>query len=66
MPLANEEMEFYSENGYLLKKHLIPASITKKVAKETDQIHERMLENIPSGIGISWEEYNDPENPKKD
>ena len=65
MPLTNREMEFYSENGYLLKKRLIPTSITKQVAESTDQIHERMLENIPSGIGISWEEYDDPEIPKR-
>ena len=65
MPLTNREMEFYSENGYLLKKRLIPTSITKQVAESTDQIHERMLENIPSGIGISWEEYDDPEKPKR-
>ncbi len=52
----NREMEFYSENGYLLKKHLVPTSIIEQIAKETDQIHERMLDNIPSSIGISWEE----------
>ena len=65
MSLMNREMEFYSENGYLLKKHLVPTSIIEQVAKETDQIHERMLDNIPSSIGVSWEEYDDPGKPKR-
>ena len=60
------DLNFYEQNGYLVKKGLISADLLALVDSEIDQLHQRMATEIPDGIGVSWEEYvhTEPEKPK--
>jgi ectoine hydroxylase-related dioxygenase (phytanoyl-CoA dioxygenase family) len=61
MSITPEEKQFYAENGYLLKRGLIPLEWIQQIHKDVDNIHERMAEQPAEGIGISWEEYDEPD-----
>jgi ectoine hydroxylase-related dioxygenase (phytanoyl-CoA dioxygenase family) len=65
MRLTLEERRFYDENGYLLKKRLIPLEWIEQIKKEIDGLHERMATQPLEGIGISWEVFDDPSKPRR-
>jgi ectoine hydroxylase-related dioxygenase (phytanoyl-CoA dioxygenase family) len=63
--LTPEELHFFDENGYLLKKGLIPPEGMEQVRREIENIHERMAQQPPPEVHISWEDYDDPARPKR-
>ena len=63
--LTSEEKQFYEENGYLLKKNLVPLDWIAQVKQEIEGIHERMAAQAPEGVTVSWEVYDDPAKPKR-
>jgi phytanoyl-CoA hydroxylase len=65
MALTSEEKKAYEENGYLLKKGLIPLDWIAQVKREIEGIHERMAAQPLEGVTASWEVYDDPAKPKR-
>ncbi|MDQ3814845.1 MAG: phytanoyl-CoA dioxygenase family protein [Armatimonadota bacterium] len=65
MALTSEEKSFYEENGYLLKKQLIPLEWIESIKAEIAGIHERMAAEPAPGIHISWEKLDDPGRPPR-
>ena len=65
MSITPEEKQFYTENGYLLKRGLIPLDWIQQIHGDVDNIHERMAAQPAEGVGISWEEYDDPDHPPR-
>jgi ectoine hydroxylase-related dioxygenase (phytanoyl-CoA dioxygenase family) len=63
--LTPEEIHFYEENGFLLKKQLIPLEWIEQVKSEIENIHERMAAQPAEGVHVSWEVYDDPTKPKR-
>jgi ectoine hydroxylase-related dioxygenase (phytanoyl-CoA dioxygenase family) len=63
--LTPEELHFYEENGFLLKKQLIPLEWIEQIKSEIENIHERMAAQPVEGIHVSWEVYDDPNKPKR-
>lgn len=63
--LTAEERRFYEENGYLLKKRLVPLDWIEQVSQEIEGIHERMAAQPAQGVTVSWEVYDDPAKPKR-
>ena len=58
--LTNEGRQFYDDNGYVLKKQLTPFELTQQINEEIENIHGRMAKQPIDGIGLSWEEFDDP------
>lgn len=65
MGLTDAEQKFYDQNGYVLKKGLIPPDEISHIEREIAGLHGRMAENAPDSIGISWEEFEDEHLPKR-
>ncbi len=63
--LPPEELHFYEENGFLLKKQLIPLEWIEQIKHEIENIHERMVEKPVEGVHVSWEVYDDPNKPRR-
>ena len=64
MGITDKEIQFYENNGYLLKKGLVSSEDISRILVEIDDIHNRMAEKSTDGIGISWEVYeDDPDHP---
>jgi ectoine hydroxylase-related dioxygenase (phytanoyl-CoA dioxygenase family) len=61
MPLAltPQEVDFFHDQGYLVKPALIPPDWLAEMDAETERLHERMAERTPEGVGVSWETYED-------
>ena len=64
MGLTDTEKAFYDQNGYVLKKGLITSREISHIEREIAGLHERMAENAPDGIGISWEEFENEHMPQ--
>ncbi len=64
MPLTDNDRNFFIDNGFFVKRQIIDGEWIAQIQKETDQLHERMTEHTPQGVGISWEEYED-DRPKR-
>ena len=64
--LSPNDRDFYDENGYLVKKCLINAEQLNQVKVEIEGLHQRMANQVPDGVGISWEEHvhGEPDKPK--
>ncbi len=65
MSLTSKEKQFYEENGYFLKKGLLPLEWINEIQEEVENIHERMAKQPAEGIGISWEEFDDSNHPAR-
>ena len=65
MSLTTQERQFYEENGYLLRKGLVPLVWIADVEREVDRIHERMAAQPADGVGVAWEEFDEPEPPRR-
>ena len=63
--LTPEEKQFYDENGFILKKALASPEDIEKISKEIEDIHNRMAEQPVEGVGLSWEEFDDPNLPPR-
>ena len=50
MSLTTREKQFYDDNGYLLRKGLVPLSWIANVEREVDRIHERMAKQPAAGV----------------
>jgi ectoine hydroxylase-related dioxygenase (phytanoyl-CoA dioxygenase family) len=60
MGVTSEELALLDEDGYLVKRGLIPAEWLRTIQQECDGLHEQMAEHTPDGVHISWEEFDDP------
>ena len=65
MALTDTEQKFYDQNGYVLKKGLISSCEISHIEREIAGLHERMAENAPDRVGISWEEFEDEHLPRR-
>jgi len=65
MGLTGAEQTFYAENGYVLKEGLVSCDEIEIIKREVEGLHERMAEQQPEGVGISWEEFEDEALPKR-
>jgi hypothetical protein len=65
MRLTVGERAFYDANGYVLKKGLLSHDWIVEVKREIEGLHERMAEETPEGVGISWEEFEDENLPMR-
>ena len=57
--INKKEIEFYKNNGYLLKKNFIESNLIDSLKYDFHNIHERMNENCPKDVKIGWENNND-------
>lgn len=60
MSLTPEQKQAYEEPGFLLVKQLFPAEWMQQIRTECHNIHERMLNDKPDTVGISWEDDHNP------
>src|SRR5438067_5316637 len=60
MALKDKEMQMFEEQGYLVREDLIPASWVKEIRADIADLHERMAEQTPPGVHVSWEHEVDP------
>ncbi len=65
MSLTAEERSFYDDNGYLIRRRLVDADWLGEIRDEVDGLHARMAEEPPEGVGVSWEEDDDLEKPRR-
>ncbi|MCZ6678347.1 MAG: phytanoyl-CoA dioxygenase family protein [Candidatus Poribacteria bacterium] len=63
--LTPEKKRFYDENGFILKKGLVPFEDIQQIREEIKDIHNRMAEHPVDGIGLSWEEFDNPNLPPR-
>ncbi|MDP6358790.1 MAG: phytanoyl-CoA dioxygenase family protein [Planctomycetota bacterium] len=61
MALTEEQKNSFDENGFLLVRDLFGPDAIENLEAELENIHERMAEHTPEGVGISWEAFDDPE-----
>ena len=60
MSLTAEQKQAYEEQGFLYIKHLFPAEWMHQIRAECANIHQRMLDNKPNTVGVSWEDDFNP------
>ncbi|MEM7029732.1 MAG: phytanoyl-CoA dioxygenase family protein [Chloroflexota bacterium] len=60
MALRPEQKQTYEENGFLHIKHLFPVDWMAQIREECDNIHQRMLQDKPNTVGVSWEDDFNP------
>ncbi len=65
MGLTRSERAFYDQNGYVLKRGLIPRDEISHIEREIADLHARMAGEIPDGVGISWEEFEGGHRPAR-
>src|SRR5688572_27082904 len=53
--LTPEQIHQFQEQGYLVVDDLIPPAWVEEIRAELHNLHERMAENPPEGVGLSWE-----------
>ncbi|MDA1142682.1 MAG: phytanoyl-CoA dioxygenase family protein [Planctomycetota bacterium] len=61
MSLTDEQKKSFDDNGFLLVRQLFDFTIIEKLEVELKDIHERMAEHTPEGIGVSWESFDNPD-----
>ena len=65
MPLTDEERASFEANGYLVKPRLFDRETMDAVDGEIEGPHDRMATTPADGVGISWEEFEDSDLPKR-
>lgn len=60
MSLTAEELQLFNAQGYLVKEDLIPPSWVEEIRADLAGIHDRMADDPPPGVGVSWEHEVDP------
>ena len=63
--LTEEERASFEANGYLVKPGLFDRETMDAVDVEIEDLHDRMVAAPLEGVGISWEEFEDAELPKR-
>lgn len=63
--LTEEQKRRFDEDGFLLIKGLVGLEQIERLNEELDNIHERMVEDAPGDVSISWETFDDPDAPKR-
>ncbi|MBM3263363.1 MAG: phytanoyl-CoA dioxygenase family protein [candidate division Zixibacteria bacterium] len=60
MPLAltQQEIDFFNENGYLLKEGFVSPDPLAEMDRETEDLHERMADGVPPDV--QWEVFDNP------
>lgn len=58
--LTPEQIHFFEEQGYLVVEDLIPPAWVEEIRSDLHNIHERMAEQTPEGVHVSWEHEVDP------
>lgn len=54
--LSTDELAFFHEHGYVLKRGLYPRALIERLAQEIDALHEREARQPTPGVWTSWEE----------
>ena len=65
MGVTDRELRALGEDGFLVKRRLIDDAWLRQIQREVDGLHEAMAAERPQGVGVSWEEYDDPGRPKR-
>ncbi|MDA1192881.1 MAG: phytanoyl-CoA dioxygenase family protein [Candidatus Poribacteria bacterium] len=65
MGVSTDEIKRLEEDGFLVKRQLIDKSWLRQIQGEIDARHETMAAETPQGVGVSWEEYDDPKKPRR-
>jgi ectoine hydroxylase-related dioxygenase (phytanoyl-CoA dioxygenase family) len=53
--LTETERTQFERDGFLVKKGLISREWIAQISTEIDALHERMAQQAPQGVGVSWE-----------
>src|SRR5689334_20967232 len=64
MSLTDSELASFHEKGYVLKRGLFPRDYVEKLAREIDDLHEKMAAETPPSIHVAWEKPK-PNRPKR-
>ncbi len=65
MSLTAEERSFYEDNGYLVRRQIIDPAWLAQIQQEVDDLHARMEAEPAEGVGIAWEDRDDPSKPNR-
>ena len=65
MSLTPDERSFFEDNGYLIRRQIIDTDWLGAIRQELDDLHGRMAEAPADGVGIAWEEGDDPSRPAR-
>ncbi len=65
MSLTPDERASFEANGYLHKPGFFNAATIDAVDEEIVNLHDRMAESPVEGVGISWEDFEDEDLPKR-
>jgi ectoine hydroxylase-related dioxygenase (phytanoyl-CoA dioxygenase family) len=57
--LTQEELQRFSDDGFLLKRALAPSALVEQISRECDALHEDMARHTPEKVGVSWEALKD-------
>jgi len=63
--LIDAERSFYADNGYLVRRQIIDTTWLADIQQEVDDLHARMGEATPEGVGVAWEDHDDPTKPRR-
>lgn len=65
MPVTPEECRTFADQGYLVKPDLISPEWVAEIRHDLENLHERMAEQTPPGVHVSWEHEVDPDIPRR-
>lgn len=63
--LTADQLAHFHDQGWLVIKNLVDAATVARLQEETDALHERMAAHTPAGVGVAWEDHQDPSRPKR-
>jgi ectoine hydroxylase-related dioxygenase (phytanoyl-CoA dioxygenase family) len=61
VPVSAQELGFYRERGYLLKRALFGPARTADLSREIEELHDKMARQAPESVHLSWEENLGPD-----
>lgn len=62
--LSPEELARFDRDGFLLRKGLVAPDAILAIAREVEDLHERMTQGAPEGVHVAWEKTA-PGKPKR-
>jgi hypothetical protein len=65
MSLSADEKNALLDNGFLVKRALIPNDWLTLIQRDVEGLHEAMARHTPEGVHVSWEEFDDPAKSKR-
>jgi ectoine hydroxylase-related dioxygenase (phytanoyl-CoA dioxygenase family) len=60
MRVTPEELARFEEQGYLVREAVISPEWVEEIRLDLADLHDRMAENAPAGVHVSWEHEVDP------